>query len=128
MPSSKHMTETSTRFFSTLNVGDIEGWLGTLASDARSYEPVGSPPNEGHEGLLKWLQALSAPFESMKIEVGDVYAAGNSAAITWTAHAKLKNKKDFQMTGVDVHEYNEQGKIQTVKGYFDPAPMMALFN
>ena len=125
MLSPQKITETSTKFFTSLNQGDIESWLGTLASDVRTYEPVGTPANEGHEGVLSWLQNMSDPFESMSLEVGDIYAVGNSAAIIWRGQAKLKSGGEFSFKGIDVHEYNDDGKIQTVKGYFDPTPMMA---
>ena len=121
----KQLEQTSRDFFNSLNNGDIEGWLKTLAKDALSYEPVGTPPNEGHEGLLQWLENMGQPFESFHTDVKEVFVAGNDAAIRWTAVGKLKSGQEINLSGIDVHEYNEDGQIQTVKGYFDPSPIMA---
>ncbi|MBV7339158.1 nuclear transport factor 2 family protein [Chloroflexi bacterium TSY] len=115
---------TSRAFFSTMLAGDMDGWLATLAADAVSYEPVGSPPNVGHEGLLAWAGSMSG-FDSVNIELHDLFVAGNSAAITWTSTFILPGGEAIAINGVDVHEYNSAGTIQTVKGYFDPMPLMA---
>ena len=117
--------ETSQEFFAALNRGDVQGWLNTLAEDATSHEPVGTPPNQGHEGLLQWLQQSGEAFETWQTTVQDIFVAGNSAAIRWSSHGVLRNGEEVNIEGIDVHEYNADGKIQTVKGYFDPTPIMA---
>ncbi|RMF76898.1 MAG: nuclear transport factor 2 family protein [Chloroflexi bacterium] len=120
----EQIKETSLKFFDSLNQGDINAWLATLASDVKTYEPVGTPANEGHDGVMQWLQNMSQPVESMTITVDEIFVAGRSAAIRWSGHAVFKNGNTLDFAGIDVHDYNENGKIQTVKGYFDPTPMM----
>ena len=115
---------TSRAFFSSLLAGDIDAWLATLASDAVSYEPVGSPPNQGHEGLLAWASSLSG-FESVAIELHDVFVADRSAAIPWTSTFTMPGGAAISVDGIDVHQFNDEGKIQVVKGYFDPRALMS---
>ena len=90
-----------------------------------TYEPVGTPPNEGHEGVIAWASAM-AGFESVTMEVREIYVSGNSAAIVWTTTFGLPGDMEIELNGVDVHEYNADGLIQTVYGYFDPTPLMEL--
>ncbi len=115
---------TSQLFFDSLNAGDIETWLTTLAEDAVSFEPVGTPPNVGHEGLLAWVGS-QAGFESVTTKVNEIIVAGNSAAILWTSTFVLPGGAEIVLDGVDVHEYNDAGLIQIVEGYFDPSPIFA---
>ena len=123
--SNQSIQKASTDFFTKLNAGDIDGWLALLAADVMTYEPVGTPPNKGHDGVMQWMQNIMQPFESMQLNVDNIFVTGNSAAVKWSGQGFLKSGVEFSFEGIDVHEYNEAGKIQTVKGYFDPAPMMA---
>lgn len=124
MLSAEAIQKNSTTFFEALNRGDIPTFLTTLAEDVRTYEPVGTPANEGHQGVLRWLEGM-AGFESWVTKVVNVYVSGNSAAIVWRSQGRTVNGVKINLEGVDVHEYNEDGKIATVEGYFDPSPIMA---
>lgn len=121
------MEANSRAFFSTMLAGDMDGWLATLDKDAVSYEPVGTPPNVGHDGLLAWAASLSG-FESVHIELHQLFVAGNSVAVVWTSTFTLPGGEAIAIDGVDIHEYNSAGTIQTIKGYFDPMPLMAAMN
>ncbi len=117
-------TQNSLNFFKHLNEGNIPQWFTTMAENVQTFEPVGTPPNIGYAGLQKWLESFFQPIESMQMIIGKHYAAGNEVAICWSGVAKLKNGKDLNFEGVDVHIYNEDGLIEMVKGYFDPTELM----
>lgn len=124
MLSTEAIQKNSSTFFEALNRGDIPTFLATLAADVRTYEPVGTPANEGHQGVLRWLEGM-AGFESWVTRVDSIYVSGNSAAVVWRSQGRTANGADVKLEGVDIHEYNEDGKIGIVKGYFDPSPIMA---
>ncbi len=107
-----------------MNAGDMEALLATLAEDAVSYEPVGTTGNKGHVALKETYEAMGSAFNSMSIQVDSLFVTGKSVAIKWLGQGILKNDQDFAFEGIDVHEFNDAGKIQIIKGYFDPAPLM----
>lgn len=121
-----HIAATSQAFFDTMNAGDMEAWIATLSPDVVSYEPVGSPPNRGHDGLMAWAQAnAQMGFQSVVVEVHRIIVAGAHAAITWTTEFTLPDGRVVAIEGVDTHAFDEAGLIREINGYFDPSPLMA---
>lgn len=117
----------SQAFFDTMNAGDLEGWVAMLSPDVMSYEPVGTPPNVGHEGLMAWAQAnVQMGFQSVVIEVHDIIVAGKHTAVTWTTRFTLPDDQVVAISGVDTHAFDDAGLIVEIKGYFDPSPLMAV--
>lgn len=124
--SPEHIAATSQAFFDTMNAGDMAGWVATLSPDVVSYEPVGTLPNVGHEGLMAWAQAnAQMGFRSVVVEVHRITVAGREAAIVWTTRFTLPDGQVVALEGVDTHAYDEAGLIREIKGYFDPTPLMA---
>lgn len=117
---------TSQAFFDTMNAGDMEGWIATLSPDVVSYEPVGTPANVGHEGLMAWAQAnAQMGFQSVVVEVHDIIVAGRHTAVTWTTRFTLPDGQVVALSGIDTHAFDETGLIREIKGYFDASPLMA---
>lgn len=127
MTDAKHIEKTSLTFFDALNKGDMDTFLGTLADNVKTYEPVGTPANEGHQGVMNWLGSMQG-FESWKTIVDNIYVAGSSAAVAWHSEGRTMDGKDVALQGIDIHEYDDAGQIVSVKGYFDPTPIMAAFS
>jgi ketosteroid isomerase-like protein len=119
------MEAKSRAFFSHMNEGDMDGLFATLAPDVRTYEPVGTPPNVGHDGVKAWLaRNAEMGLKGSTVEVRDLHIAGNSAAIAWTALFTTADDKQVSLRGIDVHVFNDALDIEEVRGYFDPMPLM----
>ena len=117
---------TSQAFYTTMSAGDMDGWIGTMAPDVVTHEPVGTPPNEGHAGVMAWMQRNAAMgLTSVHVDVDQMIPAGQEIAILWTARFTLANEAEITMSGIDIHRFNDLGQIVEVRGYFDPSPMMA---
>jgi len=54
-----------------------------------------------------------------------VFIAGNGAAVKWTGKGTSTSGHEVRFEGIDVIEVNEEGKIQTVHAYWNPAEMIA---
>jgi steroid delta-isomerase len=54
-----------------------------------------------------------------------VFVAGNGAAVKWTGRGTSTNGKEVKFEGIDVFEVAEDGKIQNVWAYWNPAEMIA---
>ncbi len=111
-------------YFAALRAMDVEAWVATFAPDAKSYDPIDAPPSVGHDGLRQFYNAIAGAFESFGLTEEHVFIAGNSAAVKWTGQGRGKNKRDVRFEGIDIIEFNDQGLIQTVRAYWNPAEVM----
>ena len=112
-------------YFAAVRAMDVEAWVATFAENGVSYDPVGAPPYKGHEALRQFFQGINETFEKLVLTEDHVFVAGNGAAVKWTCHGVGKNGRHVTFEGIDVFEVNEEGKIQTVWAYWDPASMVA---
>jgi steroid delta-isomerase len=112
------------QYFAATRSLDLTAWLGTFAEDAISYEP-GNPPLQGHDALGRFFQAIAGAFEHVGLQEEFVSIQGNQAAVKWIGHGKGKNGREVTFEGIDLFEIGNHGKIQTLRGYWDPAGMMA---
>ncbi len=112
-------------YFAALRAMDQQAWVNTFAEDAISYDPVGGPKIEGHQGLATFLQSITGAFKQVGLHEDQIFIAANCAAVKWTGRGVSKQGNKVHFEGIDVFEVNEAGKIQTLRGYWNPAEMMA---
>ena len=118
---------TSKKFFDSLNAGDMTAWIGTMATDVVTYEPVGMPPNKGHEGVMAWAANNAAMgFKSVQVDVHNIHPTSSENAIVWTTTFVLPNDEAVEIQGVDIHQFGVDGLIKEVHAYLDPTPLMAV--
>ena len=118
------IARTIQEYFAALRAMDEKRWVNTFAADAVSYDPVGTPAIEGHEKLAEFFQTITAAFKEVGLTENDVFIAAASAAVKWTGRGTSKAGKDVKFEGIDVFEFNEAGKIQTLRAYWNPAEMV----
>ena len=119
------MAGTVKEYFAALRAMDEKAWVNTFAADAVSYDPVGTPAIEGHGKLAEFFQTITAAFKQVGLTENDVFIAGNGAAVKWTGRGTSKGGKVVKFEGIDVFEFNEAGKIQSLRAYWNPAEMVA---
>jgi steroid delta-isomerase len=111
-------------YFAATRTMDMEAWLATFAPDATSYDPVGAPPTIGHDDLRQFFAAILAAFDKVGLTEEHIFIAGNGAAVKWTGRGKGKNGREVRFEGIDIFELNEEGLIQTIRAYWNPAEVM----
>lgn len=111
-------------YFAATRSLDGEAWVATFAPDAVSYEP-GSPPLQGHTALRGFFQQIAGLFDRVGLHEEFMSIQGNEVAVKWTGRGVSKDGREVTFAGIDIFEINDQGKIQVIKGYWDPAAMMA---
>jgi len=113
-------------YFSSLREMDIDRLLHLFDEDAISWDPVGSPPLRVRDKSSNYFRALSTIFEKMALSENEVFVSGSEAAVRWTGVAMLRSKtQEVTFQGVSVFEINDQGRIQSVRSYWDKAGLMA---
>ena len=104
---------------------DIDAWLSTFAEDAVSQDPVGAPPLSGQAARRQFFEGIAGAFEKVRLFEDQVFINGNEAAVKWTGRGTGKNGREVTFEGIDIFEINDAGKIQTLRGYWNPAAMMS---
>lgn len=111
--------------YAAIGVMDLEAWVNTFAEDAVIYDPVGTPPQEGHEAIFKLFSNILDLFESIKLTEDFVHIVGNEVAVKWTGYALGKNRREVRFAGIDIFELNETGKIKTLRSYWNATEAIA---
>lgn len=111
-------------YFDAICALDADRWVATFAEDATSYEP-GNPPLTGHAALRMFFNGIAGGFAQIEMRPTELYPVGNEAGVKWVATGTGKNGRTVKFEGIDLFVINEAGKIQTCKGFWNPAAMMA---
>ncbi len=112
-------------YFLAIRAMDADAFANTFAEDGTTYDPVGSPGIKGRGGIRDFLEGICQNFKSVALAEESVFVAGNGAAVKWTGRGTSTNGREVRFEGIDVFEINEDGKIQTVRAYWNPAEMIA---
>jgi steroid delta-isomerase len=113
------------KYFAATRAMDLEAWLACFAENATSSEPAAPASLQGHAALRQFFLGIVGAFQKVGVTEDHVFVSGNRAAVKFTGRGIGKNGREVVFEGIDVFEVNEQGKIQTMWGYWNPAAMMA---
>jgi len=112
-------------YFLAIRAMDADAFANTFAEDGTTFDPVGSPAITGRDAIREFFQSICKNFKSVALDEDSVFIAGNGAAVKWSGHGTSNNGRDVNFEGIDVFEVNEDGKIHTVRAYWNPAEMIA---
>jgi len=112
-------------YFLAIRAMDANAFANSFAEDGTTYDPVGSPAITGRDAIREFLASICKNFKSVGLTEDAVFVAGNGAAVKWTGKGTSNSGKEVRFEGIDVIEINEDGKIQNVHAYWNPAEMIA---
>lgn len=105
--------------FNRLVAFDAQGVVNHFASDAVLEDPVGTPPIQGAQAITAYLQTFPVLFKQIKIHSLDVTVCGQEAAVKWRLRFKTKTGNVFFLDGIGIFKFNQEGKIQSEREFFD---------
>jgi len=111
-------------YFLAIRAMDAEAFANTFAEDGTTSDPVGTAAITGREAIREFLTSICQNFKSVGLTEESIFVAGNGAAVKWTGHGTSATGKEVKFEGIDVFEVNADGKIQTVRAYWNPAEMI----
>ena len=112
------------QYFSAIGKKDADSWVNCFDEKGISYEPGAPTPLQGHAALRQFLVGVLGAFEKLSMTEDHVFQSGNRIAVKFTGRGTGKNGRPVFFEGIDVFEINQEGKIQTMWGYWNPAAMM----
>lgn len=112
-------------YFLAIRAMDADAFANTFAEDGTTYDPAGSEGVTGRDAIREFFNSICRNFNSVALTEESVFVAGDGAAVKWTGTGTSANGKRVNFEGIDVFEVNADGKIQTVRAYWNPAQMIA---
>jgi steroid delta-isomerase len=124
---SKEMIESAINsYLGAIAAMDADAFANAFAPDGVSNDPVGTPAHEGRDAIRAFLQSILTACDRVSLMPDHMFVGGDGAALKWTGQLTTKNGRSVTFEGIDVIQVNDQGKIQTLHAYWDPAPVMAV--
>jgi steroid delta-isomerase len=111
-------------YFRTISERDKNAWIALFDKSAVVHEPVGATPAEGRDGLEQVWQVFTGPFATLRLASDEVFYSGSGAAARWSASASAASGASTEFAGITVFEVDQDGRIQTVMSYWDPAAVL----
>jgi steroid Delta-isomerase len=112
-------------FAASRSSNKAEGMVVCFAENTISYDPVGTPALQGHTQLCEFFQGVAALFTQVELFEDFTSINGNEAAVKWTGRGIGHNGRSVTFEGIDLFEFNNEGKIQSLRAYWNPAAMLA---
>ncbi len=112
-------------YFLAIRAMDADAFANCFAEDGTTCDPIGAPPISGRPAIREFLQSICKNFKSVALNEDSVFVAGNGAAVKWTGTGTSASGKEVKFEGIDVFEVNQDGKIQNLRAYWNPAEMIA---
>lgn len=105
--------------FAGLVTFDVQRVVNNFAPDAVLEDPVGTPPMQGTQAITAYLETFPTIFNQLKLYSLDIRVRGQEAAVKWRIRFTTKTGTVFFLEGVGFFKFNQDGKIQTEKEFFD---------
>ena len=117
----QQVRETAERYVQLVSTGPTSEILALYATDAVVEDPIGSEPRHGHEAIGELYQALETM--ERKTELHTIRVAGNHVAVSFTLVGEVGGHR-MTLSAIDAMEFDEQGKIKSMRAYWGPDDMI----
>lgn len=125
MPSPEQVRAVVDDYLASFPKKDRDAFLACFADDAKQVDPVPSPPNIGKEAIGQFWDNIVSMADNMEPQLDRVNVCGNEAAVVFTMNARTGDGGGA-IDIVDILEVNDDGKIASLRAYWDPAAMRPL--
>jgi steroid delta-isomerase len=123
MPDAATIRATVDRYTSCFSGRDRTAFLACFADDAWIEDPVGTPRREGIAAISAFFDETQGMSDSIELErTGPVRVAAGEAAFPMQARPVLGDTT-FAIDIIDVMTFDEEGRITTMRAFWDPAEM-----
>jgi ketosteroid isomerase-like protein len=117
--------ETITHYFDAIRRKDAAAWVACFAPDSIAHDPAHAPARRGREAHGAFFEGVAGLFAELDFRPGEPYVCGDRAAVAFAARCVAGNGQTVAVAGIDVFQFDADGRIQRVDGYWDPTPLFA---
>jgi steroid Delta-isomerase len=102
---------------------DRDAYVGLFTEDAWIEDPVGTPRLEGHDGIGGFFDQARGMADTIELrQTGPVRVAAGECAFPMQARPELDGTT-FVVDIIDVMTFADDGRITTMRAFWDPAEM-----
>jgi steroid delta-isomerase len=102
---------------------DREALLGLFSEDAWIEDPVGSPRREGREAIGAFFDEMTALADATELRLtGPIRAVAGECAFPMQARPTMGGTT-MVIDIIDVMTFDDDGRITTMRAFWDPAEM-----
>ncbi len=112
-------------YFASVGAFDVQRYVNQFAPDGVLEDPVGTPPVQGTQAITAFITNIIAPFSEIKHKIQDINVCGQEAAVNWKLHLKTTTGKKIIIDGMGVFKFNQNGKLQSVREFWDLEAFLA---
>lgn len=116
----EHIRATVSTYIDLMCASDIDGIMALFTGDATAEDPVGGELVQGIDALRNFY-AFAAPALHIELQ-GPICVAGNQCAFLLLAQLTMGDAVQY-LDATDVLSFNEEGKITSMKAYWNPAEL-----
>ena len=118
MTNTRKVIEDYARAWST---NDRGLFLSLFAENAVWWDPVGTPPFHGRDGVAKfWDFAHQDKARTMTAKVEEIRVCADQAILRFTMQVRIPSlNQGLDLSVIDVFELDEKGKIKSAKAFWD---------
>ncbi|MGH9214537.1 MAG: nuclear transport factor 2 family protein [Acidimicrobiales bacterium] len=110
-------------YMERFTANDRAGWLDLFADDAWIEDPVGTPRRNGKQEIgAFWDQTHDLPDSVALVPLGILTVIGCEAIFTMQA-LPVVGEQTLAIDVIDLMTFDDEGKIATMRAFFDPATM-----
>lgn len=113
------------QYFGALRSMDETTWVGLFATGGALHDPADAAPLVGDEALRGFFRMALGAFETLSLTTDSVFVCGNQAAVRFRGEGRGKNGRDVRFEGIDLFEFDADGRIRSVRGYWEPGALFA---
>lgn len=121
MPTPEQARITLDAYVAHFSAGDKAAWVGLFTPDAHQEDPVGAPPNIGHEAIGAFYDAMLAGGTPQLSFVRDPVILGNEALMFLCARTGDGDAQVRVPFIVDHVTFAPDARIARLRAFWDPA-------
>lgn len=111
--------ETIEKYVDGWRTGDRDAWIANFRPDASFIDPVGTPPNDGHEAILAFFDRVQAMPMTYTPVVDRIVECGGEGVLLFIMQARDERGAGMDIRVVDVFRMDDEGRIVELKAYWD---------
>jgi steroid Delta-isomerase len=117
MPAREHIEDTVRQYVDAVGRQDLDATLALFAKDARQEDPVGTPPNVGHDAIRDFFERAYAGSFTTTL-TGPLLVTGDHAAVHFTIEVPT-GAEPFVVRVVDLIRFDGAGLIADLRAVVD---------
>ncbi|MGW4773521.1 nuclear transport factor 2 family protein [Nocardia sp. NPDC004278] len=97
--------------------GPTEEIVNLYAPDAVVEDPMGTEPKRGHEAIREFYAVIANLDRETELRPETIRITGNHAAFMFTLVTKFGEQR-FTLSPIDVMEFDDEGRIVSMRAYW----------